>query len=61
MARRRTWAELEEWALAQPDYYCNGKRIPTRAEWEQFPRWRRWLDILFGSVPDEPRRYFEGL
>jgi len=28
-----------------------GKRIPRRAEGEQFSRWRRWRDVLLGWDP----------
>jgi hypothetical protein len=63
MARSRlTWEEIERRVQAMPSYdRRTGKRIPTRAEWEQFPRWRRWRDILLGWVPREPRSYFRGL
>jgi len=38
-------------------YDRRGRRIPTRAEWEQLSRWRRWRDILCGWQPPEEYRY----
>ncbi len=53
MPRRRwTLREAMEYGRAMPLYdRRTGKRIPTRAEWEQFSRWRRWRDILLGWDP----------
>ena len=63
MTRRRwTFAEIEQWVQEMPSYdRRTGKRMPTRAEWEQFSRWRRWRDILLGWRPRRPRTYFDGL
>jgi hypothetical protein len=61
-SRRWTFAEIEQWVQAMPSYdRRTGKRIPTRAEWEQLSRWRRWRDILLGWEPRKPRSYFQGL
>lgn len=40
---------------SMPLYDRRGKRIPRRAEWEQFSRWRRWRDVLLGWDPPKER------
>jgi hypothetical protein len=56
MARRRmTIIEAMEYGHSMPRYDRRGRRIPTRAEWEQFSRWRRWRDLLLGWEPFKPR------
>lgn len=59
MARQRpTLAEIAEIVRSMPVYdRRTGKRIPTRAEWEQFSRWRRWRDILLGWVPPQDWKF----
>jgi hypothetical protein len=53
---RLTWAEIAEIVDSWPFYDARtGKRIPTRAEWEQFSRWRRWRDIVLGWDPPKER------
>jgi hypothetical protein len=41
----------------RPRYDRRGRRIPTREEWEQFPRWRRWRDLLLGWQPYKPQPF----
>jgi hypothetical protein len=56
MARRRmTIREAMEFGRSLPRYDHRVRRIPTRAEWEQFSRWRRWRDLLLGWEPYKPR------
>jgi hypothetical protein len=56
MARRRmTIIEAMEFGLLMPRYDRRGRRMPTRAEWGQFSRWRRWRDLLLGWEPYKPR------
>jgi hypothetical protein len=56
--QRPTLAEVAEIVRAMPFYdRRTGKRIPSRTEWEQFGRWRRWRDILLGWVPPRERRF----
>jgi len=50
--RRWTIEEAIEYGHSMPLIdRRTGKRIPRRAEWEQFSRWRRWRDILLGWDP----------
>ncbi|HET6448769.1 MAG TPA: hypothetical protein VFG31_06625 [Conexibacter sp.] len=51
---RWTMVEATEYMRSIPWYDARGRRIPTRAEWEQFPRWRRCRDLLLGWQPHKP-------
>jgi len=46
-----------EYGRSMPRYDRRGKRLPTRAEWEQFSRWRRWRDLLLGWEPARPHKF----
>ena len=59
MANRRwTIEEAMEYGHTVPIYTRSGKRIPSRTEWEQFGRWRRWRDLLLGWDP--PKNFRRG-
>jgi hypothetical protein len=57
MARRRwTFAEAVEYGRSMPLYDKRGRRLLSRAEWEQLGRWRRLRDVLLGWDPPKDRR-----
>ena len=52
MARRRwTTEEAIEYGSSLPIYTRRGRRLLTRAEWEQLGRWRRFKDRVLWLAP----------
>lgn len=51
MTASQAMREALERGRSQVLYDQRGRTILTRAEWEQFPRWRRWRDLLLGWEP----------
>ena len=55
MTLRELLIETMERGRSRVLYDQRGRPIPTRAEWEQFPRWRRWRDLLLGWQPHKAK------
>ena len=51
MTASEAMREALERGRSRVRYDQRGRRIPTREEWEHFPRWRRWRDLLLGWEP----------
>ncbi|HMJ04500.1 MAG TPA: hypothetical protein VK506_16275 [Conexibacter sp.] len=52
MAKKRwTFEQAMDYGIAMRRVDRYGRPIPTRAEWEQLGRWRRWRDLLLGWQP----------